>query len=244
MCAKSFENPLIPHKRLREMYTALVETRVIGKQIRHGFGRGTEACWVGAAIGLRDSEGDYVSAGAAEALVDYTLGGRLKDVLADVAKDTLTPLARMWFALGAASKIDKGKVVLAFMGADDLGAADWKRVLGEALRLDLPIVFVAIPEKRSESGVADLALKFGVPGIPLDANDAVAMYRVAQESIGRARAGGGPALIEGINFSGSGVFPAARNPVPLLAKQLIAKGVATQAWIDKVEPRIQAKLTR
>ncbi|ADW68408.1 dehydrogenase E1 component [Granulicella tundricola MP5ACTX9] len=239
MCAKSFENPLTPHKRLREIYAAMVETRVLGKRLRKGFAQGTEACWVGTAIGLIDAEGDVVSAGKTGALVDYVVGAKLKAVLKDQTSEAKTPAERLYFALGAASRMAaEGKVLLAFVLAGDLPAVEWKRIFSEALRLELPIVFVVVPEKRSEPGLADVALKLGLPGIPVDASDAVAMYRVAQESIGRARAGGGPALIEGV------VFPATGDPIALLGRQLIAKGAATQAWIDKVEPRFRTKLPK
>ncbi len=57
------------------------------------------------------------------------------------------------------------------------------------------MVFVVLPARGAKraGGVTALALECGVPAIPVDADDAVAIFRVAQESIGRARIGGGVA---------------------------------------------------
>ncbi len=71
---------------------------------------------------------------------------------------------------------------------------------------DLPIVFVCQNNMWAESvslklqtKVQDIALKaqaYGFPGITVDGNDVVAVYRVASEAIARARKGAGPTLIE------------------------------------------------
>ena len=53
---------------------------------------------------------------------------------------------------------------------------------------------------KGERGVSATGAAHGVPGMPVDADDAVAIYRVAQESIGRARIGGGAALMECVPF--------------------------------------------
>ncbi len=249
MGTKAYENPLLSNKRLREMYTAMVESTVLGETMRRGkvrgFAPGSEACWVGSAIGLRDVEGDLASAGAVGPVLDLVLGLGSKAATRGgrspkrLAGDALTPLERIWFALGAASRMAGIKTVaLVYAGTGELSAAQWKSLLGEARRMELPVVFIAIPAKGDEPGVAELATKCGVPGIPVDAYDAVAMYRVAQESIGRARAGGGPALIEGVRF------PGASDATALLRRQLVARRVATEAWTLGLEQKVRARLAR
>lgn len=247
MGTKAYENPLLSNKRLREMYTALVESRVLGETMRRGkvrgFAAGTEACWVGPAIGLRDEVGDFASAGAVGGVLDLVLGVGTKAAVRGrrsakrLDGDVLSPLERTWFALGAASRVTGTKKVgLVYLGVGELTAAQWKLVLGEAQRMELPVVFVAVPAKGDEPGIAELATKLGVPGIPVDVSDTVAMYRVAQESMGRARAGGGPAVIEGVRFQG------AENATALLRRQLIARRVATEAWTLGVEQKCRARL--
>ena len=82
--------------------------------------------------------------------------------------------------------------------------------------------------------VSALALGSGVPGIAVDMDDAVAIYRVAQESIGRARAGGGPALIDCIPFliAGQKRIPHA-DAIAGLERYMLHRGACTQAWLDR-----------
>jgi len=48
----------------------------------------------------------------------------------------------------------------------------------------------------SDEDLRDRAEAYGIPGITVDGNDIVAVWRVTQESIHRARSGAGPTLIE------------------------------------------------
>ena len=52
----------------------------------------------------------------------------------------------------------------------------------------------AVP--KSDEDLRDRAEAYGFPGITVDGNDIVAVWRVTQESIHRARSGAGPTLIE------------------------------------------------
>ena len=51
---------------------------------------------------------------------------------------------------------------------------------------------------------ADRAAAYGLPRIVVDGNDADAVYRTAREAYGKARAGGGPSLIECMTYRYSG----------------------------------------
>jgi TPP-dependent pyruvate/acetoin dehydrogenase alpha subunit len=96
-----------------------------------------------------------------------------------------------------------GQVIISFSGERPTGS--WLRSLPRAERDLLPIVFVQRDEPESKvqadansrNGSAGLSREqeSGMPVIPVDANDAIAIYRVAQESIRHARQGGGPTLI-------------------------------------------------
>jgi hypothetical protein len=249
MAAKRFENPLLSDARLKQMYLAMVETRALSERLRaerggrhKGFVSGLEACWVGSAIGLQDGENDFACADElAGPALDVVLGTTARAALRGARAASrldgkeLGPVERTWFALGGASRMPHGAVGIIFLGLTELDPAAWKRGLATALQAELPVVFVAIPAKGDEPGIAELSSRLGVPGIPVDANDAVAMYRVAQESIGRARAGGGPALIEAIRF------PRSADPIELLKRQLVAKKVATQHWVDAQQHRLQSR---
>ena len=241
MGSKAFESPLISHARMRAMYRALVETRLLSK--RGVFAKGTEACWVGTAIDLKP--GDLTSEDRGSALVKHVLGvgtreaaraanaADLKSTLRALESESAKPNAfagsafeRMMCAIGQAmalrSAAAKG-VVMAYVGADELKPGEWKRVFAAADK-DLPLIFVCLPGGKID---LDKAVGGVGPVISVDAGDVVALYRVAQESIGRARAEGGVTVIECIT---TGI-----DPVKLMRTQLIKKGICTEVWIDRVE---------
>ncbi len=95
-------------------------------------------------------------------------------------------------------------VTLAFCG-DGSTLGLWHEAMNLAGKRKLPIVFMiennSWAEPASIGGIAvqDLSVKaraYGFPGITVDGNDVVAVFRVAQEAIRRAREGHGSALIE------------------------------------------------
>jgi TPP-dependent pyruvate/acetoin dehydrogenase alpha subunit len=100
-------------------------------------------------------------------------------------------------------------------------------------------------EKRG--GVANLSAKtarWGVPGIPVDAGDAVALYRVAQESMGRTRGGDGPVLIECVEYRVEG--KGGSDPVdPLIPMKefLLSRKVCTKAWLKGAGDRLRRRIT-
>ncbi len=52
--------------------------------------------------------------------------------------------------------------------------------------------------------LADKALGYGIPGVRADGNDVLETYRVTREAVDRARAGGGPTLIELMTYRRKG----------------------------------------
>src|SRR5487761_578435 len=94
------ENPLVPNKKLRQMYTAIVEARLLDEHIadlqrkatprnRMKSTRGQEACRVSTAIELQ--QGDLISDAQAGLTMGLLLGAKpdaLFRHLAAVASDT------------------------------------------------------------------------------------------------------------------------------------------------------------
>jgi pyruvate dehydrogenase E1 component alpha subunit len=98
-------------------------------------------------------------------------------------------------------------------GATNIGA--FHEALNFAAVWKLPVVFVCENNQymeytpiRSVTAVehpaADRAAAYGLERIVVDGNDADAVYRKARESIGKARGGGGPSLIEAMTYRTSG----------------------------------------
>ena len=253
--SKSYENPLLGHARMRAMFRALVETRALSEKAgtKRGLPRKLEACWVGTAIDLRTADvasglragayGAFITADAARkadrAATKVEFRRAAEQMAAarpfpGTAVDTVCCAVGQAMALRAA----EGKhLVVVYAETEGLTAAEWKRVLAVAGEGALPLVVVAVPTVRTAatvdlSGLAKKVAGAKIPVIPVDAGDAVALYRVMQETCVRARADGGVAVIECVRFG--------TDPVRLLSDQLRKKGICTEGWIGKVEEGARA----
>src|SRR5512142_699102 len=101
---------------------------------------------------------------------------------------------------------EKQNVVVALSGDGSTSLGFWHEAVNFAGVHKLPIIYVIENNLWAESvsvklqtAVEDLSVKaqaYGVPGITVDGNDVVAVYRVAREAINLARNGGGPTVIE------------------------------------------------
>jgi len=108
---------------------------------------------------------------------------------------------------GYSSKLLKnGTVGVAFFGDGTVNNGAFHEGLNMASIWKLPVLFVCENNQFATevpfayaSGIPDVgrrAADYGIPGFELDGNDAHEVFRVAGEAIARARAGGGPTLIE------------------------------------------------
>ena len=215
------------NKTLRTMYRRMVEARMTVAPGR--LGRATSedvACWVSSTVGL---EAD-----------DVVFGCRLPELVRSGLPMALIPggIERLYAAIGAAAVLRDGKgkrVVVAFFERHEVEKAAWLE--GLRMTVELPLMMVVLPRWKGEESAMDLcreARTREVPGLPVDSGDAVAIYRVAQESLVRARADGGAALIEGVKMPGV-------DAVAGLGNYLSRRGVATQAWMGAVEARFLAQ---
>jgi pyruvate dehydrogenase E1 component alpha subunit len=75
----------------------------------------------------------------------------------------------------------------------------------------------------------------GFPGVIVDGQDVVAVWRVAQESVHRARNGGGPTLIDCR-------MDAARDPLAHMEHYLRKRNLWDEAWREKAEAEITAEV--
>ncbi|MCH2100795.1 MAG: thiamine pyrophosphate-dependent dehydrogenase E1 component subunit alpha [Planctomycetes bacterium] len=57
-----------------------------------------------------------------------------------------------------------------------------------------------VEKQTASEGFAVKGEAYGIPGVTVDGNDVLAVYRVVSEAIKRARAGEGPTLIEAVTF--------------------------------------------
>jgi TPP-dependent pyruvate/acetoin dehydrogenase alpha subunit len=266
------ENPLVTNKKLRQMFVAMVEARCLDEHVaalqkrrktplRLDSIRGQEACRVSTAIDL--VPGDLVSDSQPGVGMNLILGedaGSLLKGLAAKASDkahgSVSEKQLLWIkdvedrlriAMGAAlafKTLKRTNIVVAYVTDREASGGVWRRTLTLAAKLDLPMIFVVLPEGGGKGKhVSRKARAFGVPGIPVDASDAVALYRVMQESIGRTRGGDGPVVIECVRYLLKGrQGRSALDPIAQMKEFLLARKVGDQAWMDRVEESFRKRL--
>lgn len=116
-------------------------------------------------------------------------------------------------AAGAAiaAKIRKDPVVtMTFFGDGATSSNDFHTGMNFAGVFAAPCVFVcenngwaiscSLDKQTASATLADKAQAYGMPGVRVDGNDALAVYRASREAVQRARAGGGPTLLELVTF--------------------------------------------
>ena len=101
-------------------------------------------------------------------------------------------------------------VVVTFFGDGAASEGDCHEALNFASVFNAPVVFVcvnnqyaiSVPLKRQMKceTIAQRAVGYGMPGIRVDGNDVLAVYAAVKEASDRARAGGGPTLVEGLTY--------------------------------------------
>jgi len=159
----------------------------------------------------------------------------------------------------------KPNIVMALSGDGSTSLGFWHEAVNFAGVHKLPIVYVIQNNLWAESvstslqtAVKDLSVKaqaYGFPGITVDGNDVVAVYRTAREAITRARSGGGPTLIECKTYRWYGhseIDPAkyrspeeveawkAKDPIPAMERYLTEQGM----WKDSWKQELAAQFTK
>jgi pyruvate dehydrogenase E1 component alpha subunit len=134
-------------------------------------------------------------------------------------------------AIGAAlaNKTKKnGKVAVVF--GKESASESWREAIHIATVHALPMIFVLrdnlkIPGRRASSEQLEKADTPLFPIITVDSNDVVAVYRVANEAISRARLGRGPTLIECQPFLLNGNGKHSHDPILNMENYLRGKGL-------------------
>lgn len=162
------------------------------------------------------------------------------------------------------------RVSVAFFGDGAVGNGAFHEGLNMAAIWSLPAIFVCennlyateVPFSYAAKNpdVAARGWVYGMPGIALDGNDAVAVYHAAREAISRARSGGGPTLLECKTYrirphsEGMRDFGyrtqeeveawKARDPIALLRKRILARAFATEAELEAIDAEIKASIEK
>ncbi len=280
----SHPNPLISHKKLRQIYSTMLQCRLLDARARilekqAGLENdpyssvGLEATAVGAAIDLQPA--DTLAPPHRDFILSYLKGvpltvmfrqlygrntrpengrstpddGGYAELNIVLATSTVPAQLEMCIDIAFGNLRKKNEnVVMAFSGEGSIPLIDWHDALSFAGQRSLPIVFVRQGHLSAESVSVELAstgednspkaVGYGFPGITVDGSDAVAVYRVAQEAIERARFGGGPTLIEAQILPGYG----SSDPIAAMECYLTGKGLFSEGWKKEIIADFQHEL--
>jgi pyruvate dehydrogenase E1 component alpha subunit len=200
------DNPLLPQQRLRDLHALMGRIRSLDRR-RSPAAR--EALL--AATMLHLGSGDLVSA-----VDDPTVTAVSPESLAGDAAHTLPANLRLPLCVGAARGMQTAatdRLAIAFAQAGD-AEPGWADALQWALRDRLPFLLIVAangtpqrtgtrtasrsaqrPPALTWTALTKLARPLHLPHFPVDGEDAVAVYRVVQETAARARSGNGPSVL-------------------------------------------------
>lgn len=201
-------------------------------------------------------------------------GGSMHLVAPEVGILGTVPLvaATIPLAVGAglSSKLrDDGRVSVSFFGDGATEEGHFHESVNLAALYRLPVIFVCennfysshmqLLERRVEDNIYKAGEVHGMPGIPLDGNDVIVVYRATVEAVARARNGSGPTLLECRTYRWRGhVGPVwdmdvgvkrkdelkewlPKDPVARARTCLIELGAA-KGELDRIEQRIRAEV--
>lgn len=159
------------------------------------------------------------------------------------------------------------RVALSFFGDGATNEGSFHEALNLAGLWKLPVIFFCEnnlygegTSQAKQAPVADLAIRassYAMPGVTVDGNDVLAVYEATQAAADRARAGGGPTLIEGKTYRQRGHYEGdpmvyrskaemdewkGRDPVVAFRARLLAEAGIPAAEVIAIEQAVQAAL--
>jgi 2-oxoisovalerate dehydrogenase E1 component len=161
------------------------------------------------------------------------------------------------------------QVTVAFFGDGASNHGAFHEAVNFGSVQNAPVVFVCennlyatatpLTMATRNTNVASKAAAYGIPGVRVDGNDAVAVWQVADEAVRRARAGQGPTLIESLTYrqvghqEGDPVIGWCRTqeewdawmqrcPIVNFRRWLVDSGQAAESDLQAIESAIDAEL--
>jgi pyruvate dehydrogenase E1 component alpha subunit len=169
----------------------------------------------------------------------------------------------------AAQTIGDGRVVICFFGEGASNEGVFHESLNFASVWNLPVVYVcenneyAVTTRSSDvtsvKDIATRAVAYAMPGEIVDGQDVLASYRAVGEAVARARAGGGPTLVElkthrfdehahGLRLAEAyrtedearGGPDGGRDPIPIFVAHLGRWGLLSAEEVEEIDREVSA----
>lgn len=249
---------LITNEKLLAIYSLMLKCRMIEERI-HAIGKRSGvsvhvAAIAGAAIDLLPGDALAPSQGALtpcfakglplRAIFASALGGGAAPRPSYASLNLVPPsysagkqLERALEAAAACKTKRSKNVVVVFSGDASVTAGDLDRAMSLSGKRKLPILFVH-ETKLQGNKLLTRAKECGFPGIAVEDDDAVAVYRVATEALAHARRGNGSTFIEcrpwPFDDLGTGKRRTAKHPVSKMETYLAGKGILSRRFKSKL----------
>ncbi len=161
------------------------------------------------------------------------------------------------------------QVTICFFGDGASNIGRFHEGINLAAVWKLPVIFicennlwaVSVPTSTSLAidDIADRGVGYGIPGVVVDGQDAMAVYDTVGEAVARARKGEGPTLIEAKTYRYRGHFEGdagtyrpkeeiekwmARDPVKIFQEQLINMKGLTVKQAEEIDREILAEIDK
>jgi pyruvate dehydrogenase E1 component alpha subunit len=223
---------LISDGKFRQLYGLALRVRMLAQNANGSGGawlRGREAALAAVAADLRADDVVIAGEGARQAGLRGVLPAAPDGRAGSFAERVIAAVSG-----AAADRMRKnGRVTVIFTQEDAHEELQEARALASAGKL--PVLLVE-PVRKTVGNAAPPGKTTGneLPEIPVDAQDVIALYRVAHESIARARGGGGPTVIACRSWKapvkkGKGLLSSV-DAIAHLEEWLTARGLPAQKW--------------
>jgi 2-oxoisovalerate dehydrogenase E1 component len=159
------------------------------------------------------------------------------------------------------------RVAAAFIGDGATSEGDFHEAVNLAAVWKLPVLFVIennlyglstpVAEQYAAQALADRGIGYGIPGLVVDGNDVLAVYRAIKRAADRARRGDGPTLLEFKTFrmrgheeaSGTAYVPprlfeewARKDPIARFEAVLREAGLLDEAERERLRAELKARI--
>ncbi|HLU38621.1 MAG TPA: pyruvate dehydrogenase (acetyl-transferring) E1 component subunit alpha [Planctomycetota bacterium] len=168
----------------------------------------------------------------------------------------------------AARRLKHDTVFMTYFGDGGTSSNDFHAGLNFAAVFKAPVVFVCennqwaisvpLDKQMASESIAIKAEAYGMPGVRVDGNDVLAVYRVCKEAVERARAGDGPTLVETVTYRMGGHSSsddptryrdpssveawAQKDPIERMKRYLQQRGLWSEAFETEVQESAKAAI--
>lgn len=222
---------LISDETFRQLYAALLQCELLDQRLRSAQGyepwTGREAASAAVSTCLR--RGDSITPTPRGLLASYLHSGAL--ALTGASPSPAKQLAAANQQAIRHKRDGNNSVAAVFAAVAPPSALS--KIFAAAAARSLPVLYIL------DGATPPAEACHGIPIIRVDASDAVALYRVACESITRAREGGGPTILECATWPPD---PQPADPLRKLEQYLAQKKLYRPHWKHSLEKKFSAAL--